>query len=47
MFNYILLLWILVSENVECNGDESNSEQEQQTLPIFEKFEELSNKVTV
>ncbi|PWA81070.1 P-loop containing nucleoside triphosphate hydrolases superfamily protein [Artemisia annua] len=35
-----------VSENVECNGDESNSEQEQQTLPIFEKFEELSNKVT-
>nr|GEZ39848.1 kinesin-like protein KIN-14S [Tanacetum cinerariifolium] len=35
-----------VSENVECKGDESNSEQEQQTLPILEKFEELSSKVT-
>ncbi|KAI3676079.1 hypothetical protein L1987_85677 [Smallanthus sonchifolius] len=36
--------------SVECNGDESNSEvyseHEQQTLPIFEKFEQLSNKVT-
>lgn len=38
------------SENVECNTGESNSEvysdQEQQTLPIFEKFKKLSNKVT-
>lgn len=37
------------TENLECNGDDSNSEMqselEQQTLPIFEKFEKLSNKV--
>ncbi|GKD89637.1 hypothetical protein Tco_1365144, partial [Tanacetum coccineum] len=36
-----------VSENVDSNGDESNPEQEQQTLPILKKFEELSSKVMV
>ncbi|KAK1440499.1 hypothetical protein QVD17_06327 [Tagetes erecta] len=33
------------TEHVECNGDESSSSEERQTLPIFEKFEQLSNKV--
>ncbi|XP_052623227.1 kinesin-like protein KIN-14S [Lactuca sativa] len=38
-----------ISETVECNGGECNSDmhsdQEQRTLPIFEKFDKLSNKV--
>ncbi|KAL4556329.1 hypothetical protein LXL04_038977 [Taraxacum kok-saghyz] len=39
------------SENVVSNGGESNSDihsdQEQHTLPIFEKIEKLSNKVKI
>lgn len=46
--NCLFMFLILFSEHVECDGDESNSEHERQTVPpVFEKIERLSNKVMV